>query len=225
MVSNLQKSIRGKLMTTEKQRAANRRNAARSTGPKSDAGKAASSMNRLLDGLYSSTLILPGENQAEFDEIRAGYRDLYQPRDAAGQQMVDELAAIQWKMRRTEVIEAGVLIEHGDDPAGECLGPYDRVMRIHGRLHRAWFKLYKELESIKAARKKELPEPYAAPEPEFHHAPLAATPAHPAAPQTCRLIAQPLPPASGAPTPARSAACSASPLESTMFQTRLAKRE
>jgi hypothetical protein len=101
-------------------------------------------MNRLRDGLYSSTLILPGEHQAEFDRIRAGYQDLYQPRDAADRHMVDELSAI----------EAGVLIEHGDDLAGECLGPYDRVMRIHGRLHRAWFKLYKELESIKAARKK-----------------------------------------------------------------------
>jgi hypothetical protein len=221
MASNLQKQIRGKLMTTEKQRAANRRNAAKSTGPRTSAGKAASSMNRLRDGLYSSTLILPGENQAEFDQIRAGYQDLYQPRDAADQQMVDQLAAIQWKMRRTEVIEAGVLIEHGDDPAGECLGPYDRVMRIHGRLHRAWFKLYKELESIKAARKKELPEPHAVPELELHHAPLAAAAAHQAAPQTCRTITHTPPPASGA----QSSACGASRFESTMFQTRLVKTE
>jgi hypothetical protein len=33
LASNLQKHNRGKLMTTDKQRAANRRNAAKSTGP------------------------------------------------------------------------------------------------------------------------------------------------------------------------------------------------
>jgi hypothetical protein len=31
-----------------------------------------------------------------------------------------------------ELIEAGTLIQYGDAPAADCLGPYERVMRMHG---------------------------------------------------------------------------------------------
>jgi hypothetical protein len=144
-------------MATKKQRSANRRNAKKSTGPKSPEGKAVSCMNRLSDGLYSSALILPGENRAHFEAILRENRDLYQPQDASHHQLVDQLTATQWRMLRVELIEAGTLIQYGDAPASDCLGPYERVMRMHGRLSRLWFKLYKELQAIKEARAEEAP--------------------------------------------------------------------
>jgi hypothetical protein len=143
-----------KPMATKKQRSANRRNAKKSTGPKSPEGKAVSCMNRLSDGLYSSALILPGENRAHFEAILRQNRDLYQPQDVSHHQLVDQLTATQWRMLRVELIEAGTLIQYGDAPAADCLGPYERVMRMHGRLPRLWFKLYKELQAIKEARQK-----------------------------------------------------------------------
>ncbi|MGA2134047.1 MAG: hypothetical protein ABSH50_17275 [Bryobacteraceae bacterium] len=147
-------------MPTKKQLAANRRNAARCTGPKTDTGKAKCSLNALRHGFYSSTVILPGENPAEFDKMLHQLRTTYQPADDYQQQMVDELAAIKWKLRRVELFEAGLLIEHGDEPASTCLAQFDRVTQIGCRLRRMMFKLYKELAAIKASRP---PQPVEAP--------------------------------------------------------------
>jgi hypothetical protein len=139
-------------MATKKQTAANRLNAKKSTGPATPEGKAASSMNRLRDGLYSSTVILPNENQSEFDQLHRRNQELFQSPDAAHQLLVEQLTVAQWKMLRAEVIEAGVLIQHGDEPADICLASYERVSRIHARLQRVWFKLFKELQALRVAR-------------------------------------------------------------------------
>jgi hypothetical protein len=139
-------------MTTKKQTEANRLNAKKSTGPATPEGKAASSMNRLRDGLYSSTVILPNENQSEFDQLHRRNQELFQSPDAAHQLLVDQLTVAQWKMLRAEVIEAGVLIQHGDEPADICLASYERVSRVHARLQRVWFKLFKELQALRVAR-------------------------------------------------------------------------
>lgn len=49
---------------------ANRENARKSTGPRTEAGKAIASRNRLAHGLCSSSLLVFGETQAEFDALR-----------------------------------------------------------------------------------------------------------------------------------------------------------
>lgn len=139
-------------MATKKQIAANRRNAKHCTGPKTAAGKAVCSMNALRHGLYSSTLVLPGEDQAQFDNLRGGLQDLYQPQDAHQQQLVDELAATRWKMLRAELCEARLLMQYGDSPVTDYLAQYDRINQAQYRLHRVWFKLYQELSSIQIAR-------------------------------------------------------------------------
>ena len=69
-------------MATEKQFAANRRNAKKCTGPKSVAGKSKSSMNNLKHGVNSATLILPGEDESEFQRIHDEIQSLYQPQTA-----------------------------------------------------------------------------------------------------------------------------------------------
>jgi hypothetical protein len=53
-------------MTSEAKIKANRENAKKSTGPRSPAGKAASSRNRLDHGLCAETNFLPSEDPAEF---------------------------------------------------------------------------------------------------------------------------------------------------------------
>ena len=55
-------------MTTERQRAANRRNAERSTGPRTAAGKAAARLNALRHGLAASPSLEPGANE-EIDRL------------------------------------------------------------------------------------------------------------------------------------------------------------
>ena len=55
-------------MSTEKQIAANRRNAARSTGPRTQSGKARSRFNALKHGCRAKLPILPGEDPAVYQD-------------------------------------------------------------------------------------------------------------------------------------------------------------
>ena len=65
---------------SEAQLAANRANAQKSTGPRTEEGKAASSQNAVKHGLYAYTDVLEGETREAFLELR----DDYHQRLAAG---------------------------------------------------------------------------------------------------------------------------------------------
>ena len=56
-------------MATQAQIDANKRNAAKSTGPKTEAGKARAKLNALKDGSHARTVnpVLPQENAAELE--------------------------------------------------------------------------------------------------------------------------------------------------------------
>ena len=72
---------------------ANRKNAQLSTGPKSKAGKARSSMNACKHGLTAKSVILPWEDREEFNAFReALYEDL-NPETAIQGQYVDLIVA------------------------------------------------------------------------------------------------------------------------------------
>ena len=62
-------------MASEKQVAANRANAKRSTGPKTVAGKALSRMNAYKHGLTAETNVIGDEDPSEFDRLRAELED------------------------------------------------------------------------------------------------------------------------------------------------------
>ena len=146
-------------MATKRQIAANRRNARHSTGPKTPQGKATSSMNSLRHGLRASKIILPDEHQEDFDHIHDGLQNLYQPQDQAEQYILDQAAIAQWKLVRVEVLEADCYAK--GLPLKERAAMVDRLTQVQGRLERAYFKAYKELERIKAARQKQPQQPKA----------------------------------------------------------------
>ena len=56
-------------MTSEKKTEANRRNALKSTGPRTPEGKAAVRLNALRHGLRSEEILLPGENEEALKEL------------------------------------------------------------------------------------------------------------------------------------------------------------
>jgi hypothetical protein len=114
-------------------------------------------MNSLRHGLRASKIILPGERQEDFDHIHDGLQNLYQPQDQAEQYLVDQAAIAQWKLVRVEVLEADCFAA-GLPPEGR-VPVFDRLTQIQGRLERAYFKAYKELERIKAARQKQPQQP------------------------------------------------------------------
>ena len=95
-------------MATEKQIEANRRNAQHSTGPKTPAGKARSSMNALKHGLRSSLAVIPGESQEAFDALYDSLRDDLKPTDAFEEILVREIASASWRIMRLHRSEAAL---------------------------------------------------------------------------------------------------------------------
>ncbi len=57
-------------MASDYQLRANRRNAQKSTGPKTSKGKAVAKMNAVTHGLSSVEVLIPDENSADFESFR-----------------------------------------------------------------------------------------------------------------------------------------------------------
>lgn len=96
-------------MTTTKQLEANKRNAQRSTGPRTEVGKARSRLNSRKHGLTAKMLIIVGEHADDFDELRAELLEQYDPQSAFECELVERVAGILWRLRRVPFFEAAIL--------------------------------------------------------------------------------------------------------------------
>ncbi len=92
-------------MASERQIKANRRNARRSTGPTTEEGRRASSLNALKHGFRSPRTVLPGENEAEFQALFDAFAEEAAPRDLRDLTAVRKIAACEWRLRRLAAIE------------------------------------------------------------------------------------------------------------------------
>ncbi|WP_165064606.1 hypothetical protein [Paludisphaera rhizosphaerae] len=95
---------------TEAQIRANRENAQKSTGPKTEAGKARARMNALKHGLRSkSPSVLPHEDPAELEaRINLWVAD-WGPRNAIERALVERAAKASWALERAERYEAALI--------------------------------------------------------------------------------------------------------------------
>ena len=97
-------------MTSDRQAAANRRNALRSTGPRTPDGKDTAKMNALRHGLRAETLVLPDEDPAEFERFRQSLFDELAPRGELEAVLVERIILLAWRLRRVGQIEARVFV-------------------------------------------------------------------------------------------------------------------
>ncbi len=88
-----------------KQREINRQNARKSTGPRTETGKAASSKNRLAHGLCSSSLLVFGETQAEFDALHREVTTSFAPVTAEETLLASQLTEALWRLNRARRVE------------------------------------------------------------------------------------------------------------------------
>src|ERR1017187_7768187 len=79
-----------------------------STGPRSAEGKARSSMNALKSGIYSKSLIIPGEDPAHLETLLDEYFQRDRPAVPEQRDLVDILVRSTWTLRRLAVAEAQV---------------------------------------------------------------------------------------------------------------------
>jgi hypothetical protein len=92
-------------MTSPKRVEANRRNAARSTGPRSTTGKQKSRWNSLKHGLRARLPVLPGEDANAYQARLDGWTDSFQPRNAAELYLVERAVQVSWQLDRIDRIE------------------------------------------------------------------------------------------------------------------------
>jgi hypothetical protein len=95
-------------MTSDKQTEANRRNALKSTGPKTPEGKAAIRLNALKHGLLSQEILLPGEDEEALTELGEILTAELQPVGALENLLVARITAAVWRLRRLGRVEAGI---------------------------------------------------------------------------------------------------------------------
>jgi len=101
-------------MSSLKQFTANRINALKSTGPRTEQGKQRSRQNALRHGLTAETVITTLENAADYQVFEATICAEYQPRTATMRELVARLASVLWRLRRSTSIETGLMQIQGE---------------------------------------------------------------------------------------------------------------
>ena len=96
-------------MTTRRQIEANRANAKKSTGPKTEAGKERARANAMKHGLTAEVLVTRSEDAEDFDKFRDALMEENDPQTAMECQLVERIAGISWRLRRVQVLETGVI--------------------------------------------------------------------------------------------------------------------
>ncbi len=114
---------------------ANRRNAMRSCGPRTQSGKDRSKLNAVKHGMRAATLVLLDEDAQALDDRKADWAASLMPRGAAEQRIVDDAVEYTWlrdRARRaqearlaTNIVNAGV---------DEAIREADEVLRLGQKL-------------------------------------------------------------------------------------------
>ena len=184
-------------MASLQQIEANRRNAQRSTGPRSVEGKAASRFNALKTGIDAESLVVRGEDAAALETLTAEYYAHLQPVGPQESAWVDILIRDDWFLRRFAKTDAQIfeyelqtsykLIEAC--PLGQA---FDRASSTLSRLQRridaterSYQRASKELAALQEER---LAQPQPPP-----NQPVAVAPSPPSGPPI-GFVPQPVPP-------------------------------
>ncbi len=89
---------------SQKQLLANQANAQKSTGPKTNQGKAASSQNAVKHGLYSNDIIVNSphlkEDPAEYESLLSSIHEELKPQTLLQEHLVRKIANALWRSRR-----------------------------------------------------------------------------------------------------------------------------
>src|ERR1017187_4142160 len=143
-------------MATPAQIAANRANAQMSTGPRSAEGKSASRFNALKHGIDAASIVIPGEDPAEYDALAADYLSDFRPQSPSEFFHVETMLRADWQKRRLQRVEADLsrtlLAESpgasfaaallSASPAAKLLA---RVQRQIAAFERTWYRADTEL--------------------------------------------------------------------------------
>jgi hypothetical protein len=93
---------------------ANRRNAHKSTGPKTEAGKRRSRRNAVRHGLTAETVVEVLEDPEDYKAFELSVTSEFDAQTAVERELVLRLASLLWRLRRATAIETGLLQIQGE---------------------------------------------------------------------------------------------------------------
>src|SRR5215831_17123547 len=93
---------------------ANRRNALRSTGPRTEEGKQRSRLNSVRHGLTAETVVGGLEDAEDYKAFEAAIISDYDPETAVARELVLRLASLLWRLRRANAIETDLFQLHDE---------------------------------------------------------------------------------------------------------------
>jgi hypothetical protein len=133
-------------MPTKAQTTANQTNAQHSTGPKTEAGKAASSLNHLSHGLTGTAFtVLDWEDQNAFHTLSSRLQSEHQPPTVTEEILVEKMVQHYWLTQRAITLQATCFnSESAPDNPEKQLALYLRYQTTHDRaFHKSLDKLLK----------------------------------------------------------------------------------
>jgi len=159
-------------MISNKQLAANQRNALKSMGPRTTEGKAVASRNSLKHGLLSSQPVMDDESKEEYEQFREGLLTDLAPQCQLECLLADRIVGSAWRLRRAVRIEREMLQADFDGNCGPpgissskskilgiCVGTrlifdatYGKFSRYEAHIERGLYKALHELQRLQAAR-------------------------------------------------------------------------
>ena len=145
--------VRGPLMTSAAQLAANHANAQHSTGPNTAEGKARVSHNALRHGLTARHLVIRDDEHEEFTALQDSLSEQLDPQGAMETLAFQEILHAAWNLHRFRRIEAEAsrgTVEDFTDPV--TITVLDRLSRYQARAQRAWNKASQELRVLQTNR-------------------------------------------------------------------------
>jgi hypothetical protein len=146
-------------MSSERRIRASRANGARSRGPATPEGKQRSSYNAVRHGLLATCVVLPGESAEAFHALVDQFVERFQPLDNFEFNMIEEMAAHYWRMRRAWAVETvtlrdSIAAQRRDDPVERIAGAMGKLAgdpllqllhRYETRLHRMYHRVMRNL--------------------------------------------------------------------------------
>ncbi len=167
------KSTTPKKQPSEARLRANRANAKKSTGPKTEAGKSRSALNATRHGILSQVIHLPEEEMNNYHEFTEAYVAALNPVGAVEIQLANSCADLQFRLHRLAAAEHN-LFAIGHDEQGnlwnpghaeshtaltmaetlrQAANPLALLTLYESRLNRRFLQTLKQLRDIQADRK------------------------------------------------------------------------
>jgi hypothetical protein len=162
-------------MSSLRQIEANRRNAQKSTGPKTAQGKNKTRFNAVVHGLTAERFVVAHEDESEFDAFREDFFAEHQPAGPTETFLVEQMIAAAWRIRRIRNTEAAfwnlkmaendesveaeydnvqetAYLAHAMEYAFGSKSSINNLSRYEARLERAFYKALHELERLRRER-------------------------------------------------------------------------